>query len=129
MLRRVALVITDVLEECSASIIRVTSICELGTMLAGISNRLPVLLCSMCQSLVPANVVPISLILVTLVMNALHSSEMSVIIRATWHNIPKDGFLHSHGYENLKSCIIYCKLLFWTFGQKLCYNFFIRPAS
>jgi hypothetical protein len=34
MLRRVAVVRTDVLEELSASIIRVTRISELGTMLA-----------------------------------------------------------------------------------------------
>jgi hypothetical protein len=39
MLCRVALVTTDVSEECSASFIRVTSIGELGTMLAATSNR------------------------------------------------------------------------------------------
>jgi hypothetical protein len=39
MLRRVALVRTDVSEELSASIIRVTCICELGTMLAVTINR------------------------------------------------------------------------------------------
>jgi hypothetical protein len=39
MLRRVALVRTDVLEEIIASIIRVTRIGELGTILAVISNR------------------------------------------------------------------------------------------
>jgi hypothetical protein len=39
MLRRVALVRTDVSEELSASIIRVTSIGELGTTLAATSNR------------------------------------------------------------------------------------------
>jgi hypothetical protein len=39
MLRRVALVITDVSEEPSASIIRVTRIGELGTTLAVTSNR------------------------------------------------------------------------------------------
>jgi hypothetical protein len=38
MLRRVALVITEVSEELSASFIRVTRIGELGTMLAVISN-------------------------------------------------------------------------------------------
>jgi hypothetical protein len=40
MLRRVALVRTDVSEELSASIIRVTRIGELGTALAVTSNRL-----------------------------------------------------------------------------------------
>jgi hypothetical protein len=39
MLRRVALVITDVFEEPSASFIRVTRIGELGTTLAATSNR------------------------------------------------------------------------------------------
>jgi hypothetical protein len=39
MLRRVALVRTDVSEELSSSFIRVTRISELGTTLAVISNR------------------------------------------------------------------------------------------
>jgi hypothetical protein len=39
MLHGVALVRTDVSEECSASIIRVTRIDELGTILAGTSNH------------------------------------------------------------------------------------------
>jgi hypothetical protein len=39
MLRRVALVRTDVSEEPGASFIRVTKIGELGTMLAVTSNR------------------------------------------------------------------------------------------
>jgi hypothetical protein len=41
MLRRVTLLRTNVSEELSASIIRVTSIGELGTTLAVTSNRLP----------------------------------------------------------------------------------------
>jgi hypothetical protein len=40
MIRRVALVRTDVSGELSASIIRMTRIGELGTMLAVISDRL-----------------------------------------------------------------------------------------
>jgi hypothetical protein len=39
MLRRVALVRTDVSEELSVSFIRLTRICELGTTLALTSNR------------------------------------------------------------------------------------------
>jgi hypothetical protein len=42
MLRRVALVRTDVSEELSASFIRVTRIGELGTTLAVNSNRLSI---------------------------------------------------------------------------------------
>jgi hypothetical protein len=43
MLRRLALVRTDVSDELSASFIRVTRIGELGTMLAVTSNRRTVL--------------------------------------------------------------------------------------
>jgi hypothetical protein len=75
MLRCVALVRTKVLEEHTSSIIRVTRISI-------------VFLCSMLQLVVTANVVPSSQILVALMMEAIHSSEMSVLTRATWSNIP-----------------------------------------
>jgi hypothetical protein len=39
-------------------------------------------------------------------MEALHSSETSILTRTVWHNIPEDGILHSHHHENLKSYII-----------------------
>jgi hypothetical protein len=65
MLRRVALVRTDVSEELSS---------------------------------VAASVV------VTL-MEALSSSETSVLTRVTRRNIPEDAILHSHRRENLKSYI------------------------
>jgi hypothetical protein len=54
MLSRVALVRTDVLEELSASFIRVTRLGELGTTLAVTSNR------SVRRLLVTASVVPSS---------------------------------------------------------------------
>jgi hypothetical protein len=46
---------------------------------------------------------------------ALISSEMSVLTRATRRNIPEDVFLHSHRRENLKS---YIALTGWTLYRR-----------
>jgi hypothetical protein len=66
-LRRAALVRTDVSEEPSASFIRVTRICELGTTLAVTSIR------GVRRLQVTASFVPSSPILVTLMKEALSS--------------------------------------------------------
>jgi hypothetical protein len=60
--------------------------------------------------LVTANV-PSWPIIITMMIEALYSSETSVLTRATRRNIPEYGTLHSHRRENVKS---YIALTGWT---------------
>jgi hypothetical protein len=58
--------------------------------------------------LVTADVVPSSLILVTLMMEEIGSYRTPVLTTtATRRNIPVDGILHSHSRENFKSYITF----------------------
>jgi hypothetical protein len=86
MLRRVALVRTDISEELSASFIKVTRIGELGTTLVVTNCNSP--------------------ILVILIKEAPSSSETSALARVTRRNNPEDAILHSHRPENLKYCTL-----------------------
>jgi hypothetical protein len=101
MLSHVALVRTDISEKRIVAVIIVTGIGELGTTLA--VTAYIAFLCRMHQSLATANVVPNSLDLVFLIMDALRSSETSVLTRATLRNISEVAILHSHSRENLNS--------------------------
>jgi hypothetical protein len=81
MLCRVAIVRTDVSEELSDSIIRVTRIGELGTLTVT-SNR-----------------------------RTLRRNTILVLTRGTRRNIREDNILHSQRRENLESYIIRCRFI------------------
>jgi hypothetical protein len=76
-----------------------------------VTNFKLICLRSVLKLLVTAYVLPGSLILSTLRMEVIISSETSVIKRTTGRHSPEDGILHSHRRENLKS---YIALTGWT---------------
>jgi hypothetical protein len=125
MLRCLALVRTEVSEELSSSFIRVTRICKLGTTLADL-----VFLRSLRRLLVTASVVPSSPILVTLIKEALSSSETSVLTRAARRNISEDAILHSHRREFLKT-YLFINYLSSTksHGDYDCWKCYIRKLA
>jgi hypothetical protein len=53
--------------------------------------------------LVTANVVPSSPIVVTLMMEALRSSETLILTRVTRHHIPEDGILLLFSFDMTKT--------------------------
>jgi hypothetical protein len=83
--RRVALVRTDVSEERIATIIMVKGMSELHHC---------------------TNIFPSSLILVTLLMEVIRSSDTSLFARDTVRHILEDGTLRSRLREDLKSYIM-----------------------
>jgi hypothetical protein len=106
ILRRVALERTDVSDERSASIIRVTRIGELGATSSSVSRLL-----------VTHNFIPSWPILISLMMEVLRSSETSVPRRATRRNIREVGIFSAyekHVSLYIVTCLVECRRCYDT---------------
>jgi hypothetical protein len=110
----VALVRPDVSEVRITSIIRLTRIGELKTLAVTCNRKtlrrnailyaiILVLLRSVLRLLITVNVAPSSPFLVTLMMEATLSSEMSVLTKTTWRYIPEDCNPHSYRRKTLEA--------------------------
>jgi hypothetical protein len=88
MLLRVAVVRTDVSEELTTYNIRVTRVGEIGTTSRGSTFVL--------RLLVAANVVPSSPLPFNVMVEAMSSSETSVLTSFPQHHIREDVSLHFH---------------------------------
>jgi hypothetical protein len=99
MLRRVALVRTDVSKERIASIMRVTRIGDPGTTLAVTINRSIMVNVPWLTVTVKVSISPI---LLNLVMEEIRPFGMSVLTRVTRRNVPEGDIIHSPCCENQK---------------------------
>jgi hypothetical protein len=99
MLRHVAVIRTDDSEETMDSFLRIERIIERATTLELEFLR------SVLRLLVTANFVHSSLILFSLMMEAIHFCRTSVLTRAKRRHIPENAILQSHRPENRKPYI------------------------
>jgi hypothetical protein len=84
---------------------------EFAVFLIIVKWHYSVLLRSVLQLIVTVNLVPSPLIVFTLTMEAIRSSETSVLTKTTPRHIPEDCSLHSQRRENFKS---YIALTVWA---------------
>jgi hypothetical protein len=100
---------TDVWQERIVSIIRAKRLIELETTLVVTSS---------------------SVVLFSLIMEAIISSETSILARATQHYIPEGGILHSHRRENLIFyMILYKAVMYMSLTLLIVPSFYVPLAQ